>query len=462
MSSVTYDRFDGGLDVRRGSSVSDANKLRVLTNAYITPGQAVQKRPCLNVVATLEAGTVGLKAAGGKLNTFYESGSITHANTLFRANRLAHPTLSQSIVKAHFADTFLGYLYAAVEYADGSVWHHYLDGASPTHIADVNCPQTKGVVKASNKIYAIKGETVRFCAAGAPRDWTTASDAGFLPVGRYQSGTSECLALGTLKKQLAVFFIDGTQLWNIDEDPALNSLNTNVDGVGTQYPKSVASFSKDVFFLSDSGFRSISIVTTNQDNFQDSDVGSPIDSLVTAALPAASEPNGFYVPGFGQYINFIGNTAYVYTTSKSAKLACWSKYEFGITVDAVAALNNKLYIRSGNKVYELSKSVFTDDGVSVPVRVELAYVDAKEPGNRKQWWGADFVGTGTPQMGFRYDQNQPELITQMYNYTGDTRSGVMHPVDVSSTNIAPVILHEANEDFRMDALALYYHSLGAT
>lgn len=460
MPSVTFDRFDGGLDVRRGASVSDANKLRVLKNASITTGKAVQKRPCLLAVATLEAGTVGLKAAGGKLNTFYSSGTITHANALFKANKLAHPTLAQPIVKAHYADFFLGQLYAVVEYADGSVWHHYLDGASPTHIADVNCPQTKGVIKAANKIWAIKGDVVRFCAAGTPRDWTLASDAGFLPVGRYQSGTSESLALGTLKKQLSVFFIDGVQIWNVDEDPANNSLNVNVPGVGTQYPASPASFSSDVFFLSDIGFRSITVVTTNVDNFQDSDIGSPIDDLVVPSLPTTLNPTGVYVPGLGQYWDFIGNTAWVYTVSRTAKLACWSQYEFGVTVDAVAALNNKLYIRSGNKVYELSRSVFTDDGALVPVSIELPYLDAKEPGNLKQWTGADWVGVGTAQMGFRYEQNDGTKKTQEYAYTGDTSPGTLHPVEVCSTNIAPVITHEADEDFRMDALRLYYNSLG--
>lgn len=524
MPSLTLDRFDGGLDVRRGASVADANKLRGLVNAYINQGRAIQKRPCLRAVVTLEPGTKGLKASGGKLNTFYESGTITHANTLFRANKLAHPTLSQPIIKAHYADTFLGFLYAVVEYADHSVWHHYLDddgawaagtayavgtyrrpttvnglrykvtaiagtgtsgAAEPawpttvgatvvdnaganqitwtcfsTYVQDTNCPQTTGVVKAANKIWAVKGDVVRFCAAGAPRDWTTASNAGFLPVGRYQNGTSDSLALGTLKKQLAVYFIDGVQLWNIDEDPANNALNTNVPGVGTQYPKSVASFSSDSFFLSDIGFRSITVVTTNVDNFQDSDVGSPIDDLVTPSLPTSLDPTAIYVPGLGQYWCFIGNTAWVYTYSKAAKLACWSQYNIGVTVDAATALNNKLYIRSGDKVYELAKGVFSDDGVPVAVAITLPYLDAKEPGNLKQWVGADFVGAGTAQMGFKYEQNDGSKVTEEYAYTGDTSPGTLHPVEVCSTNIAPLITHQADEDFRVDALRLFYNSLG--
>ena len=47
MASITFDKFDGGLDLRKGASVSDANKLRVCTNAYVTTGKGIQKRPCL-------------------------------------------------------------------------------------------------------------------------------------------------------------------------------------------------------------------------------------------------------------------------------------------------------------------------------------------------------------------------------------------------------------------------------
>ena len=461
MPSITYDRFDGGLDVRRGASTSDANRLRGLTNAYITTGKQIQKRPCLSLVASLEPGTKGLRAAGGKLNTFYQSGAIAHANTLFRANKVPHPTVSQLVARVHFADMFLGYVYAAIEYADGSVWHHYIDGTPASHIADANCPQSKGVIKATNKIWAINGETVRFCAAGAARDWTTASDAGFLPVGRYQTGSDQCLALGTFQRQLVAFFVDGTQLWDIDEDPANNALNKQVFGVGTQYPASPASFATDVFFLSDIGFRSITVSTTIQDNFQDVDIGSPIDALVTPSLPSSLNPAASYVPGYGQYWCFVGDTAWVYTFSRMAKISCWSRYDFGVTVDAFAALNNKLYIRSGDQVFEVTRSVFTDNGQPVPVSIDLPYVDAKSPGNLKQFWGADMVAIGTPSLAFGYDPNDTSKVTEAYEYTGDTRTSTLHPVDVAAVNISPIITHEADEDFRLDALTLYFHDLGA-
>lgn len=459
MPSITYDRFDIGLDRRKGKASSEPNRLRVLRNAYVTTGMQIQKRQALSLVATLESGTVGLKAAGGKLNTFYETGSITHANTLFQANALAHPTLSQQIRRIHYCDSFAGYLYAVAEYADGSIWHHYLDGSSPTHVSDSNCPQRAATLKAANKIWNAKDDVVRFCAAGDPRDWTTASDAGFLPTGRNQDGSTDALALGQFQKQLVVFFVDGAQVWNVDEDPALNAIFQKIYGIGTQYPQSPGSFASDVFFLADSGFRSIT-VNSQTDNFQDVDVGSPIDTLVAGTV-GSETPMALYVPGFGQYWCFVGRTAWVYSFSKSAKLAAWSEYTFPIDIDAVAALNNRLYVRSGDNVYEIAKGVYTDNGTPVDITIEMAYLDAKAPGVLKQFYGADFVGQGTPELAFRYDSNDESKISEAYEYTGDTRAGVMHPVELAAVNIAPVVTHSANEDFRMDALMLYYHPLGA-
>ena len=94
----------------------------------------------------------------------------------------------------------------------------------------------------------------------------------------------------------------------------------------------------------------------------------------------------------------------------------------------------------------------------------MSFVDCKDPGNSKQFWGCDFVGAGTPSIAFAYDVNKSgdgAYQTEAYEYTGDTRTGTMHPVDLVATNISPIITHEADEDFRMDALALYFHSLGA-
>jgi hypothetical protein len=128
MPVITFDDFAGGLDVRPLQYMSRPNILRTLLNAYVTTGKTIKKRPCLQAVATLEAGTVGLKSFNGKLQTFYGQGAaIVHANPLFNANRVPKWDTGADPVKIHYADQYNAILYVVAEYAGGVFRHHYLD-----------------------------------------------------------------------------------------------------------------------------------------------------------------------------------------------------------------------------------------------------------------------------------------------------------------------------------------------
>ena len=89
MATITFNKFDLGIDLRKSAAVSDANRLREMKNAYVTTGLATAKRPGFVKIATLEAGTHGLAAALGKLHTFYGgTQEIVHADPFFEAHRL--------------------------------------------------------------------------------------------------------------------------------------------------------------------------------------------------------------------------------------------------------------------------------------------------------------------------------------------------------------------------------------
>lgn len=460
MAEITYDKFDLGLDLRKGPSVSDANRLRVLQNAYVNTGHTLTKRPAAVKVATLEAGTKGLRPALGVLNTFYENGTIVHANPLFVANKVPHPTLSQSVVRAHFCLPFLGFLYAVVEYADGSVWHHYLDGTSPTRITDPNCPQTKAVSLSASKIWAAgagEGSTVRFSAAGNPRNWTGVTDAGFISPGIQQDGSQVVTALGQYQNKLGIFFKDGAQMWTVDQNPTNNALFQRIYGVGCPFPRTPAAFSTDIFFASAMGVRSLTIAAFTS-NMQDVDVGSPIDTLVVPTLTGT--PIGAYVPGLGQYWLAVGTTIWVFTFSRTSKISAWSQYIFPFTVDDFAPLNQFLYLRSGDAVYRLDPTQFTDDGVTVSVLIEMPYLDLKLGGHMKQIYAVDAVVQGTCTLALRFDPRDPTKITDTVTLSSDTRPGPIIPLEVMAEEVAPVFTHAAGEAFKLDWLKIYYNDLG--
>lgn len=607
MADISFDRFEGGLDVRKSSTVSDANRLKVLTNAYITKGKAIRKRPCLSILTTLETGTIGLGASGGKLQTFYSgNAAIAHANTFFQANRVTHPSAVTPVTKLHFCSAFQGFPYIAVEYADGSVKHFYMDapgawtaaktyalgafvtptvpngyryeltqcavdtpvtmtiatpcvvtftahgmlagdpikltttGALPTglvagttyyvlapaannfnlaatpggaaiatsgtqsgvhtltrqtgissgtqpiwplvvnttivdnpgvnqltwtarpfNITDVNCPNSKQVIIQQSKVYAGNGDTVRYSATGLPRDWTSVSDAGFIAVGIQATGSATVTALGQFKRELAVFFVDSTQVWTADPNPALITIRSNVENIGTRYSKSPSAISGDLIFLSDSGFKSVSVIVLT-DNLQDNDVGSPIDPLVSEEVLTTDDPVSVYYPELGQYWCVNGSNVYVYTISRSSRIAAWSRYTLPFAPDNVVNLNGVLYLRRGDTVYKMNKKLTNDYG-SVPlVTIELPMLDCRSPGHLKQFWGMDIAMTGTANISFKFDSRDDTLVTSPIAIGSDTRPGALTPVEVCSTNIGPVITHQADEIFQLDFLQLYFQDLGPT
>ena len=464
MPAITFDKFDLGIDLRKGAAVSDANRLREMKNAYVTTGLATQKRPGLVKIADLEPGTKGLFAAFGKLHTFYGDGTITHANPLFKANKVVYSGGARPVASVPYADVFNAYIYAAIEYDNGTVQHHYLDGSATTHVADANCPHSKAVIKIASKMFAVgagNADVVRYTKTGNPRDWTTANDAGFLPTGLNSRGDRAANALGIYKSKLVVLSRDGAQVWSVDPNPTNMSLDTLVENVGTSFPRSVANVAGDLYFLSDYGFRSITTLQLTN-NLADVDVGSPIDTLVRAETKTPGIfPKAFFFYGTGQYICAIGNQLFVYSISRTARIAAWSRYFLPSDVDAFAELGQELYIRSGDSVYKLDPSVSSDDGTQFEVLLDLPYMDFKTPGQLKRIYGADLVMEGSCEFSIGCDVRNPDAYTTPVKVRGNTRPDSMVPVECAGTEFSLRFRNYDNKPFRLDAVTIYYEVLGA-
>lgn len=527
MPTITYDDFAGGLDVRASAYLSKGNILRVLQNAYVTTGKSIRKRPCLKFEYTLEAGTVGLKAFNGKLNTFYGHGTaITHADTRFVPLRVPHWTSGAAPTKIHYADQYNALLYVAAEYAGPVYRHHYLDDPGawvaltnysignfvrPTTpngfryevttdagsaaagepvwpltvgttvvdggitwtcrtfaITDTNCPHTKQVAKQASKIYAVgtNATTARYCKTGDPRDWTAASDAGFIAPGLYARGSDQITALNIYSnKSLAVFFSDNAQLWAVDPNPALIALTSNIEGVGTLYARAAGPVSLDLFFLAQTGYRSMQFTVLTQ-NLQDTDVGTAIDSLIRAGIASTDDPIAIYYPKLGQFICINGATIWVYSFSRASKISAWSKYTLPFSVDDACVLNQELYVRTGNDVYRMSDTVFKDGVSSIPlVDAQMYYQDAKKPSLLKGFYGIDLVGVGNPMVSFLVPVIQPDGTVLVVETGGVelpalTEPGNLYPVELAATRIAPHFTHQKDEQFELSSASLLYNVLG--
>jgi hypothetical protein len=364
------------------------------------------------------------------------------------------------IKKIHYADSFNGYLYVVAEYNNGDVVHHYLDGTSPTHIADVNCPNTIAVAKKASKIFAVKDDVVRFCATNDPRDWTTSADAGFLGVGVQQTGVTQPSALGEYAGNLTVFFRDAAQVWQVDPDPANMKFLQGVD-VGCPYPYGAANMAGDVFFASYDGVRSITTQSTTG-NLIDVDVGSPIDALLAPLMTPTANVRAFYFRGGGQFwVMPDESTAYVYSFSRTSKISAWSRYTFPVPINDVTEMDGSLYFRSADDVFVFDEDVASDEGHPIQVAVEFPFLDFKSPGALKQIMGLDAVVIGTATLAHRFDARDAGMVTPGTTISGDTRPGEMTPVELVSVGVAPVLTHQADEPFELHALTYHFEKLGA-
>lgn len=480
MPAITYADFSGGLDRRLSINAQDPNKLWVLRNAFITKGKKVKKRPGLRAITGTFAPSVlsepflGLFAINGELRTYQSTAVTGSVPTGVVAKALLPPTVSAAtaaLVDVMYSVVFQGFEYVVAKYLDTVTGdylfqHHYLNGVNPERVVDANCPQSGAVTVAASRIFAIAGENVRYSAAGDAMDWTTASDAGFIATGLQQNTNAPTTAVGTFQDALVVFFEENAQIWDVNADPALNSIRKRIKGVGTEAPYSLADFANDLVFLSPFGYKSMR-VSSQTDRIDDNDLGSPIDKLVVADVATADDPErsfGIWIAQFGQYwaVFDMGDysKAWVYTYSRSAKIACWSEYVFPLVITGICTDGGKVYARTETRLYELAEEQHTDDGQLIDVEAQMAFQDAKTPGVDKQFYGADYIVQGSPDISFLYDPRDPTKETTPLTIPGDTRSGQPLPVEVVAPCLAPVFRHSLDEAMEIEAATFYYNLLG--
>lgn len=489
MPAITYQDFAGGIDRRLPISVQEASRLWELKNAYITAGKRIKKRPGLRPVTSGLDGSFGLENLDGGLCVFYETGTgfVSPSADIGTFELESYSTGGTTeLVDVLYAKMFQGFPYVvAVHYTESprvalpghpplppiirrSPRHHYCD-VPATLVTDSNCPHEASVTVAASRVFGTGGQVVRYTAAGDARDWTTASDAGFLSTSLQQDTKEPCSAVGTFDDALVVLFPEGIQVWDVATDPTANNLRRRTFGLGTKHPLSLSAFYRDLSFASPYGVRSLS-VQVNVDRPDENDIGVAVDALTVPAQETHEANSTEYVKGvwvqqLGQYWLMYDAGGYTrvfaYAFSRSSKLAAWSEYTFPVLLTAVTTVAGKVYARTDTTLYEVTDDQYTDDGTSIAVEAQMSFQDAKTPGVLKQFYGADFVIEGSAEVSYKYDTRDLAKETIAETLSGDTRPGDMTPMEVCSTSIAPVFRHEADEAFELSAVTLYYNNLGA-
>ncbi len=330
--------------------------------------------------------------------------------------------------------------------------------ATPTNIEPGRFAKTM-----KNKMYLLTGVSMYFSAVGAPTDMA-GTGSGFINLSANTSGAEQPMAMANYFQDLAVFSRETIQVWFVDADPTLNQQLQVLGNTGTIAPKSVVEFgSNDVFYLSDSGFRSLRARDTTNAAFVN-DVGIAIDELVqneilTNSL-AAENSVGILEPRNGRYMCAIGTTVYVFSFFPSSKISAWSTYKPGFTIEDFAYLGQLVICRSRNSIYKIGSA-----GGQVydakKVTVTTPFHAAKDPSQVKSWQGIDMACQGTWEIYAAFDPLQPDVFEEVgtvtnttYDETGGENGHV--PLGGISAHIALKLINRTSGYARVGSIEIHF------
>lgn len=339
-------------------------------------------------------------------------------------------------------------------------------------ISDPKCPNSKAAALAATHVFAADNDIAPFSAAVNPTDWSTASNAGYLPTGLNNYGDNPVAVLALYRSNLMVFNSGGYQMWQVDPDPQ-NMALLDAQPVGSIYTRAAQSVANDLMFLAEVGVRNLSTVGATA-NMQIGSTGQQIDPLVVGQLQAGTySPISLYYPGRGQYWLIFGPQAFVLTINGEKGTRSWSRYVFPDNITDWTLLNGSLYLRTaGNLVWRLDATALQDDVGGTPVNfnsaIQWPYLDYGTIGVGKMLIGVDLTGTGvvTIQVGFREDDtttfsDDPGFATSL-NVTApytinlaDTVPGTPIPIPLDSPSYSLILKFGPNQAWTWQASSLY-------
>ena len=504
MPSMSFQDFRSGVDRRKSQQIVDQRGLYDCKNAFVNNGFAIKKRSGIDKLTPsgtpLTANSKGLfefdetlfvvsnATSANQTLTGYGVGVGYPIGTALKTLAAPNPSNGSDLVSRVWQFLiFNNAIYMVVEYASGTIRHHYGTAAqfiAGTNVAitDTNCPNGKSAVVHDSKIYAVEPESdnpayVKYSATEDPTNWSKVKDSSGLlgiPAGLEAMGNEHVVAVTSYRGFLAVFMQNSIQLWKTHPNPGLIELDTTVDNAFIEYQNSMAPINEDVFYLNSSGIHSIG-QKLYTDTMGTSDVGSPIGDLVKSALNtySSAEPKAIFYPGENQYIIVIGKDMFVFTHSKSVDLKAWTRYTIPDTVLDIVSYRNYLFIRGIDStistpnefVYSFNPSSYQDTWLTdtfTPISVEIlsSYNSLGQAGTWKQVYGSDVMFEGTANLQHRWDSRSPALETTSFSLTDDTRPGLLIPVELMTTEISYKVTQTANSDFKLNGLTYYYNQLG--
>lgn len=182
------------------------------------------------------------------------------------------------------------------------------------------------------KLYLLGGGQIMwFSALNEPTQFNDLNATGnsFMDLGNEYGFSDNVVGAAIFQGYIAAFARRSIQIVAVDANPDNNNVAQTLENIGTVNGDSVRGIGdKDVIFASDSGFRSLQVVNTNN-KVTPYDVGTPIDALVVSRMLAVgtTQMPSIVEPFSNRYWCAIGNLIYVLSYFPEAGVTAWSNYD---------------------------------------------------------------------------------------------------------------------------------------
>lgn len=313
------------------------------------------------------------------------------------------------------------------------------------------------------KVYSLTGGTMAFSGVNTPTEWNEGdAGAGFVQMSTQAAGSENLVAIVPYFNNAAILSERNVQIWFLDTDPDLNQQVQVLNNTGALAAKSVVAFGdSDVFYLADSGIRSLRARDSSNAAYV-GDVGTAIDALVgeqymtlTAAQIAASV--GVIEPIDGRYLLAVDDRMYVFSFFPVSKVSAWSTYEPDLTFTWMTQDGRKVYGRADDdKIYLLGGANNDTYDEEVTCLVETPYLSGDDPATKKQFRSFDIACEGTWKVWAGGDPTNPDALDYIGEVAQTTYGLARIAFNLNSTHIYLKLTNQSDGPARIGEIVVHY------
>lgn len=317
---------------------------------------------------------------------------------------------------------------------------------------------------AGEKMYVTSGPLLTFSAVLDATNFSpNSTGGGFTNISTHSSGAQALIGTELFYEDLAVFSKADAQRWHVESDDANNSRLQTFRGVNLMGPRAAVSYlDGPTFFLGNQGVRVMQTrdasgrsLARGDSKAIDKELRAYINSLAPsqrsrAILAVEPEDDRIWV--------IISERIYVRSWFSGDTQPAWTEYLPGFVIDDVAVLDNRLYVRSGSKVYLYGGTTGSEYEACEAI-VRLPYANFRAPATLKGLNGVDFGVEGEWSV---YMSSTPDAEDfddhKIATVADQTFDGATWPVAAQVAHVSLELRHNAAEYARLSAVVFHYKS----